>query len=171
MFRVVLIAYLSLTTVLGPLLCCCNARQLFSLVEGSKCCGKPVVQGSDAPLAHADAHDHNHHGHAHHRHEHSPTSDTPKSEQVPVPHEHDGQNCPCGKHHANLVALVTDGVKVRAVEIQYQSWFVLVTLLPVMPEFDVHEASIDACLRPADLYGREMLCISDHALLTLLQYR
>jgi hypothetical protein len=155
MFRVVLIAYLNLTTVIGPALCCCNAKQLVSMANGSKCCGKPAARRSDAQLAHDDGHDH-HDGHAHHRHEHLPAKGT-KSNQAPVPHEHGGQNCPCGKHHANLVAAVTDGVQAKAVEMQNQTCFVLVSILPVVPEFDVHEASINAHRRPADLYGTEIL--------------
>jgi len=149
MFRVVLTAYLSLTTVLGPALCCCNVQQLFSMVNGSKCCGKPVARHSDAKLAQHAAHDH-------HRHEHSPAKDASKSEQPPA-HEHDGQNCPCGNHHAKLVAAVTGDVQSKAVEMQNQTWSVLVTIFPVVPKFDVHEASIIAHLRPADLYGREIL--------------
>lgn len=157
MFRVALIAYLSLTTVLGPVLCCCNAQQLFSLVEGSKCCGRRVAQDSDAQLAHEDGHDH-HHGHAHHRHEHSPAPEVAKTAPTPVPHEHDKENCPCGKSHVSMVAAaVTDGVQVKAVQIHNQTWFVLVSVMPVLPEFDAEYASIFAHLRPADLYGREML--------------
>ena len=156
MFRVALIAYLSLTTVLGPALCCCNAQQLFSVVNGSSCCGKLVAQHSDAKTAQHAAHDH-HDGHAHHRHESSPAKDTSKSEQAPVSHDHDGQNCPCGRHHASLVAAVADSVQSKAVEMQNQTWSVLVAILTVVPEFDVREASINAQLRPADLYGREIL--------------
>ena len=156
MLRVVLIAYLSLTTVLGPALCCCNAQQLISVVDGSKCCGVPGARRSDAQLANDDGHSH-HPGHAHHRHEHSPARDVAKTEPSPVRHEHNKENCPCGKHHASMVAAVTDSVKVKAVELQNQTWFVLVSLLPVLPEFDAEKASMIAHRRPADLCGREIL--------------
>lgn len=156
MFRASLIAYLALTTVLGPVLCCCNAQRLFLSVEGTKCCGKPVVQGADAQAAHEDGHEH-HHGHAHHQHEHSPAPDVANPEPAPVRHEHDEENCPCGKHHASMVAAVTDSVKLKSVETQNQTWFVLVSLLPVPSEFDAENSSIIAHRRPADLYGREML--------------
>ena len=158
MFRVALIAYLSTTTVLGPLLCCCNAQQLFSMMDGSKCCGNPTARHSDAEPARNTTHGH-HHGHAHHHHEHSPVKATSKSDQAPAQNEHDGHNCPCGKHHASMVAaVVTSGVQLKAVELQTQPpQFVLVDLLPVLTALDAEYASMIAKLRPANLYGREIL--------------
>ena len=157
MFRVALIAYLSTTTVLGPLLCCCNAQQLFTMVEVSKCCGKSGRVHSNAKDSEHAAHDH-HHGHAHHHHEHSPVEHTSKTDPAPTHDEHDGQNCPCGKHHASLVAVaVTDGVQLKAVELQSQTWLIVVALLPLLSDFDADYASMIAQNRPADLYGREIL--------------
>ena len=156
MAHLALVAYLSLTTVLGPALCCCNAQQLFSVFNGSSCCGRPVARSSDVHAAQHAAHDHQH-GHAHHHHGTSPKKDPSQSKQRPMPHDHDGQNCPCGRHHASLVAAVTDSIQSKAVEMQNLTWSVLVTNSPVLPEFDAQEASINAQLRPADLYGREIL--------------
>jgi hypothetical protein len=155
MFRLALIAYLSLTTVLGPLLCCCNAQQLATFVGGSQCCGKRVAQQT-APenTEHAG---HSYHGHSHHKHEHSPETEPSQSKQAPVPHKHNGQNCPCGKHHASLVAAATNIVQLNAVELQAQTWNVLVAILPVAVDFEEQTASINTHLRPAKLYGREML--------------
>ena len=154
MFRVALIAYLSLTTVFGPLLCCCNAQQLLSATDGlKKCCGKSAVLDTEAHAAHA-----HHHGHAHHGHAHSPAEKTPESKQAPLNNEHDGQDCPCGKHHASLVATVAaEGLQLKAVEWHAQTWFVLITLLPKLPRIDAESASLIAQIRPADLYGREIL--------------
>ena len=153
MLRVALIAYLSLTTVLGPALCCCNVQQLSTLVDGPKCCGKPADRRSNVETADA-IHEHGHAGH-HHRHV-SPKLAT-EAEQVPVPHKHDGEKCPCGKHHANLVAAITGSVQSVVGEIQHQTWSILVAALPVIAEFEVKTASISTHQRPADLYGREML--------------
>lgn len=157
MFRVALIAYLSLTSVLGPLLCCCNAQQLLSATDGSKkCCGKSAALHSESHAAEHVAHAHSH-GHVHHSHSHSPVDNTPEPEQAPLNDDHDGQDCPCGKHHASLVAAaVTGGVQMNAGELQTQTWFVLVALLPG-PEFNAENASILAQIRPANLYGREIL--------------
>ena len=156
MFRVALIAYLSLTTILGPSLCCCNSQQLFSLVAGLKCCGKPVAPRSDAELVQVERHAH-HHGFAHHRHEHSPAPASAKTDPAPVRQEHDEENCPCGKHYASMVAVVTDGVPIKAVEMRNPTGFVPDSLLPVLSESDLENVSLIGPRRHADLYGREML--------------
>jgi hypothetical protein len=57
-----------------------------------------------------------------------------------------------------VAAVVVDGVQWKAVELQFQTWFVLADLTPsVLPEFDSAKASMLANIRPADLYGRELL--------------
>jgi len=150
MFRASLVVYLTLATVLGPVLCCCNAQRLFSSVEGSKCCRK----GSAAQVAHNDAHDH---GHAHHEHQHPPTPDAANSQSAPVRHEHDDESCPCGKHHVSLVVAVPAGMQLKAADLQTPTWYILVALLPALPEIDAQNSSINAQVRPADLYGREIL--------------
>jgi len=157
MFRVALIAYLSLTTVFGPALCCCNARQFFGARDGSQCCGKPAALHSDAPTDHHAVHDH-HCGQAHHQHEQASASSASEPKQSPAENEQDGQNCPCGNHHASLVAAaISGGVRLNVDELQTQTWFVLVAPLPVLPEYDAAQASRSAHLRPVGLYGREML--------------
>lgn len=158
MFRIALIAYLSLTTVLGPLLCCCNAQQLLSATDSpKKCCGKSaalkseVHAGEHAALAHR-------HAHTHQSHSQSPAENTPESKQGPLTNEHDGRDCPCGKHHTSLVATVAaKGLPLKTIESLTQTWQVLVILLPQQPRIDAESASLIAQIRPADLYGREML--------------
>jgi hypothetical protein len=156
MLRVAVIAYLSLATVLGPSLCCCNARQLFSLVEtsGSHCCGKPSTGVSAS--AHNHSHKH-HHGHEHVAENHF-KSPAPVERSPQTPCEHDNQDCPCGNRQASLIATATsEGTSVQALELQSQFFNQLAVDLPVLPEFDVKAASATAHIRPADLYGREML--------------
>lgn len=158
LFRVALITYLSLTTVFGPLLCCCNAQQLLSATDGLKiCCGKSADLKSEAHSGERAAHAHRH-AHADHSHSHSPAGKTPEPTRAPLDNEHDGQDCPCGKHHASLVATVAaEGLQLRAVEWHAQTWFVLVALLPNLPKVDAESASLIAQMRPAVLYGREIL--------------
>ena len=156
MLRVAVIAYLSLTTVVGPALCCCNARQLFSFVEasGNHCCGKPAKEVA-AP-SHSHSHKH-HHGHEHVA-DHHPDSPAPVERSPQTPCEHDNQDCPCGNRQATLVATAAgERTNVQALELQSQFFNHPAVDLPVLPEFDLTEASTTAHIRPADLYGREML--------------
>lgn len=156
MIRVVLIAYLSLATVLGPALCCCNAQQLFSMGNGSTCCTRAVLRHSDAENTQNASH-HHHHANAQHHHEHSTAKDTSKSDQRTAPRKHGGSSCPCGKHYASLVAALTDGPPSNAGEVQNQKWSVLVAALPAMPAVAVLETFVLAHRGPAKLYGREIL--------------
>ena len=156
MLRVAVIAYLSLTTVVGPALCCCNARQLFSVVEtsGNHCCRKPAREV--AVPSHSHSHNH-HHGHEHVAHHHSKPP-APVEHSQPTPGEQDKPDCPCGNRQATLVSTAAgEGTNVQALELQSQYFNHLAVDLPVLPEFDLKEASATAHIRPADLYGREML--------------
>ena len=153
MLRVALIAYLGLTTVLGPLLCCCNAQQLFVLVAGTTCCGKLAQRDVPVPKPH----DHcSHHGHSHHPHD-SPvakdneTSGLPSGEQ-----RHDKHDCPCGEHHAKLVAVVTDVAHWNGGDLIGQPWSALAVSTFGLPEFGGYLADHTAGI-PAHLYGREIL--------------
>ena len=154
MLKIALIAYLCLTTVLGPALCCCNAQQLFSMAEGAKCCGERELRElpGPQPLAHCS-----HHGHAHHRHEKPMAKDSDKTDKLPpAGHNHDKQNCPCGEHHAKLVAAVTNVAHYNGGDLQGQTWSFLAVATPTLPVFDGHLAVLIAA-RPAHLYGREIL--------------
>ncbi len=151
MIRVALIAYLSLTMVLGPLLCCCNAQQLLSTHDGpKKCCGKSAAPHFDGSTAKRLAHNHHH--------PHSSSKDSSKSDPAPAPDEHDGQNCPCGKHHANLVATAeSGGIQSKVAELPVLTWHVALATLSVRFGFDTDCVSMIAKNRPAILYGREIL--------------
>jgi len=154
MLRVAFITYLCLATVVGPSLCCCNARQLVAMVEGVKCCGKRAHAEVTAP----QRHDHcSHHGHAHHRHEapEVPTSETTK-DIPPAGHQHEKQNCPCGEHHANLVAALTDVAHWNGGDLKNSILDGLANGTLASPE--VHGSlAVSTSGRPAHLYGREML--------------
>lgn len=156
MFRVALIACLSVTTALGPALCCCNAQQLFSMVARTSCCGKsPTAPDQDAALAEQGAHAHclGHHGH-----KHPPGKDAANTNVDPVSHEHDGQNCPCGNRQAGQVATSTENGPLKVLEFKAQTWLVPAAILPAsLSEFDALKASSLDRDRPADLFGREML--------------
>ena len=151
MVRFAVIAYLSLATVLGPSLCCCNARLIFAIVGTSHCCNRP----STAPAAPAH-HCHHEHCHGHKqvaRHVEAPVE---PSEQAPC--NHDSENCPCGNRHAKLIAIVAGvGLNMQALELQAPSFSHSVIDLPVLPDFDVKESATTAHVRPADLFGTEML--------------
>ncbi len=153
MLKIAVIAYLSLTTVLGPALCCCNAQQLFSILEGSTCCGK-LASGEiseSEPYSHCS-----HHGHAHHRHEHPATTGNDTTDDLPpAGHQHDKQDCPCGEHHATLVA-ATDAANWNRTDLLSQTWFELALATPALPEFGGPKAVL-VVATPAHLYGREML--------------
>jgi hypothetical protein len=161
MLRVAFIAYLCLTTIFGPSLCCCNAQQLVAMVEGVKCCGKRAHKEFSVPERHEHC---SHHRHAHQRHEtlearhNETTSDLPPAghELPPAGDEHDKHNCPCGQHHAKLVATLTNVVHGNGGDLQSQMRFVLAIQMPALPEFDGPLAVFSAA-RPAHLYGREML--------------
>jgi hypothetical protein len=162
MFRVAVIAYLSLATVMGPSLCCCNARQLFAVAGTSTCCGQSTSTAT--AHSHSGRHKHQHgHGHKHsHGHEHvaadHPHSAAPGEQSPQKPCEHDDKNCPCGNRQAKLVAIPSgEGSHGQALELQSEFFNHLAVDLPVLPEFDVKEASTTAHIRPADLFGRDML--------------
>lgn len=161
MLRVAFIAYLCLTTVLGPSLCCCNAQQLVAMVEGVKCCGKRAHKEFSVPERHEHC---SHHGHARHRHEtpgakdNETTNEMPPAgrELPPAGDEHDKQNCPCGQHHTKLVAALANVVLWHGGDLNSMALSVLTVATPALPEFHGNLAVLTAA-RPAHLYGREML--------------
>lgn len=159
MFRIAVIAYLSLATVLGPSLCCCNAGQLFSGVTRCK--------GDDLPSRSAKAKSSRHHhehcqGHAHgqqkHKlaHQHGSTCTNKHSSQNPCDHENQG--CPCGNRQAKLVAISpVEGSHSQVVSMQAQLLSALAFVVAVVPELDLREVTTTAHIHPNDLFGREML--------------
>ena len=151
--RAAFIAYLTLATVLGPNLCCCNMQQLLSLTHGSSaCCGK---NSSSAAAA-----DHQHHlaGHTHNHGSSHADSRTPAHESQQAPCDHGSRDCPCGQHHAKLVATPpSEGVQVRNSDSPDHIFCAVAIGVLFSAEFDGRDASAIAHANPASLYGREML--------------
>lgn len=112
MLRVVLVAYLTFTVVLGPGLCCCSAQLLIPGAEGG-CCGD---HKADLSAHEGHAHHHHHHGEA----EHSSPQNTKVAEgSKPSPCEHNQQDCPCGRHQQTLSnSQSADTATIRALETQ-----------------------------------------------------
>lgn len=150
MLRAVLIAYLSLATVFGPLLCCCNMPRLFGAGGEANCCKKSVA-----------AHAHNHHDGHHHSHHHDDSSDTAETnspEKTPVNHEHEGEDCPCGRRDAKFISsLATQNIVQATGELHETHYFPSITCEPVCLSTFSGIVSNHAKFKPAGLYGREML--------------
>src|SRR5690242_15627036 len=98
MLRIATIAYLSLTTVLGPAVCCCTTLAMFSARDTSACCDKSASGNRHATHGHGGDHGHRHHGHAT-----SSSKVAPPTEDKPTPNGHDSHDCPCGEHQPSLV--------------------------------------------------------------------
>lgn len=147
MTRWLLIAYLSITTVLGPALCCCNLALFLPVRAKVNCCGKAIAKVEQP---------HHHDDHAEHVHHHSSHA----SEQSPAtPHDHDPANCPCERHHAKLVAVPgSQGLEVeRSSELSFGSAFGFV-ILPVADfRLFVGDCQLGTEAMPPSLFGREML--------------
>ena len=154
MLRVAFIAYLCVTTVLGPSLCCCNAQQLVAMVEGIKCCGKRAHKEISVPERHGHC---SHHADAHHRHAPPNAKDTEtRNELPPAGHQHDKQNCPCGEHHAKLVASLTNVVHGNGGDLNGTALTILAVGTPALPALHGDSAVLTAT-RAAHLHGRELL--------------
>lgn len=154
MLRVAFIAYLCVTTVLGPSLCCCNAQQLVAMVEGAKCCGKPAHKELSVPEPRGHC---SHHTDAHHRHAKPEAKDTEKSSDLPPAwHQHDKQSCPCGDHQAKLVATLTNAVHGNCGDLNCTGLPILEVGTPALPELH-GDLAVLAAARATHLYGRELL--------------
>lgn len=155
MFRFGLIAYLGLTTVFGPLVCCCSARELIGLLNSQRFwntrASRSVVEGSRlSKKIRSDKADC--------CHKHSPKHGTSnRPENVPPYNEHDGSNCPCGQHQATLVTVAINDTDVKAPEGSDQFWTSLIASLPSINCVNCLATSINVHNPPAGLYGRDLL--------------
>lgn len=155
MLRLTLIAYLNITVVLGPGLCCCSAQFLFPWAGETGCCGSP-----HAAIASDDEHSHCHH---HHQdaasHEHSAIAHE-DSHQNKTPCGHNHNDCPCGQHQQILFASQTcDGSTVKSIDSQAHDFWTLaldVANLSVSG-MDSRFALDVGLVRPRALSGREIL--------------
>lgn len=156
MFRTALIAYLSLATAFGPLLCCCSMQKLFGATENTSCCKKSVA-GQSERHCHANApraKDHSHHHGASQK-----AKDRAATEKAPIQHDHEGGECPCGRRHAKLLASSNAPIAPQLiVDCPVFNWSLPVDdCIPAQATITASIASMTARFRPADLYGREIL--------------
>lgn len=162
MARFALIAYLSVTTVIGPALCCCNLGQIVSLASDSNCCGKRLAKADPRPHHHEHGkHGHGKHEHCDHHQRQTPASNNPAgSNEQPTPtHDDHPKNCPCERHYATLIP--APGAENPASE-HGSSLFGIAFGFVVLPELakpDLFSADCQpgANGKPALLFGREML--------------
>jgi len=152
MFRFALIAYLSLTTVFRPALCCCTAEQF---LPGSTCCNVTGSPQTVAPPASHKSHK-NCHGHAQTLAQSSTEKHT-QSDQKPTPCDQDGKNCPCGKRFASMAIATAGGFQSSTIGVQDQTWTAQVLILGDLPSIDTLQVSYLAHGWHSDRYGREML--------------
>jgi hypothetical protein len=152
MLRLVTIAYLSITSVLGPAFCCCAAQGIFSVGEASTtCCEKPASASSHAAHGHRGDHEH-----GHHHHKHRPPKVAVQSESAPVQNEHDSHDCSCGEHQPSLVNGAHDGGN-WDVAGQSQTWLATAGMVPTLADVDGQHVLALAHARPANLFGRGIL--------------
>lgn len=151
MFRFALTAYLILTTVLRPSLCCCLTEQL---LPGTACCHDAVASQPAAPTDHKPHK--NCRGHAKPQKQ-SSRETLNHSEKQRSPCENDGSTCPCGKRFASMAVAASAGFQHCSIEGQNQAWTEHFLTLSVLPVSDAQNTSLLAHSRHSDRYGREML--------------
>jgi hypothetical protein len=149
MFRLGLIAYLSLATVFGPFLCCCSVPRLTGLFGSdsryaNKAAGRNEISGNRV-------------GRASCCNSQSSKPGTAKPESAPPANDGDRSNCPCGKHQPTVVATDVSQSQSKIVDVSEPLWDLPVANLSSLFDFDfvpqldiVHE-------KPAGIYGRKML--------------
>jgi hypothetical protein len=154
MFRVGLIAYLSLATAFAPFLCCCSAprltallgnRQHFSntateqvLAEGGKLARKRFVGPASCCQRQS--------------------SDLGSLKPAGSPcRDNDGSSCPCGKRQATVAAANANDVLAKIVEVNNPLWDLPLANLSSDRDFDITVLSASFHEKPAGIYGRELL--------------
>lgn len=155
MLRFALVAYLNITVVLGPGLCCCSAHFLFPWAGETGCCGSP-----HAEVASKDHHSNSHHhDHGPSQHDHSAIAHEDAHPQQ-APSNHNQNDCPCGQHQQTLFASQPgDGATVRSLDLQVHVFWTLavdVAHLNISGP-DCRSALVIGLVRPCELSGREIL--------------
>ncbi len=148
MFRFALIAYLSLTTVFRPALCCCATVQI---LPGSKCCS---VATTGRPLEHKS-------------HKNLPWAcqvlkpvldgKHPQPDQKPTPCDPDGKSCPCGKQFAKMAFTASAGIQLSYVDVDQSACAAHLLSVVDIQSVDTQQVSFLAHSWHSDRYGREML--------------
>lgn len=143
MHRFTLIAYLSLMTVLGPLLCCCSAQRLasHSNVAHSSVNRRDQRIGSQAPCCQ----------------KRGSKKQVANGDKSPDTNEHDRSQCPCKDHQVNLVATAVSDAHWKTVESCDQTWPYPSVGQTSLANFEFRLTSITIDQNPTGLYGRELL--------------
>lgn len=155
MFRIGLIAYLSLATVFGPFVCCCSAHRLTGHSLGrqlSATAGSSSTSGGNGRLAKNVLS-----GGASCCHKQSSERAGSQQKDIPSPSEGNGSHCPCGNRHATVVAATANDTSLKVVELSDHLWSAPVAILSSDFDRDLLTNSVVLCERPAGLYGRQML--------------
>jgi hypothetical protein len=152
MIRFALIAYLSLTTVFRPALCCCLAKQVLS---DSACCSTKVAL-KPATEPHQHKPHKNCRGHAKSP-EQSLAEKHTQPERKPTPCDPDGENCPCGKQFVSMAFTAATGLQPSSFEVQDSTCAVQSVILADIQSSDTQQTSFLAHGRRSDRYGRELL--------------
>lgn len=152
MIRFALIAYLSLTTVFRPALCCCLAKQVLS---DSTCCHTTVDSTSATEQHRHKPHKHCH-GHAKFPKPSLAERHTPP-ERMPTPCDPDGEKCPCGKQFVSMAFTAAAGLQTSSFDVQDSTWAAPLVILSAVSPSDTSQTSLLAQGRRSDRFGREML--------------
>jgi hypothetical protein len=149
MFRVAFIAYLSLATVFGPLLCCCNMQRLLGSPTNRSCCQPQVECRKAQHCKSCERHRSNSQG----------ENDAQATENSSHRHDQPGGECPCGRRHATMLASGenSQSLSYSTINLPTFQWPLSIDSLPVHASVEASITSMIAKFRPADLYGREIL--------------
>ena len=149
MFRVAFIAYLSLATVFGPLLCCCNMQRLLGSPTNRYCCQRQVECHKSQHCKSCERH----------RSNSQSEKDAQATENSSHRHAPPGGECPCGRRHATMLASggSSQSLSHSTIDIPTLQWPLPIDTLPVQASVVASITSMIAKFRPADLYGREIL--------------
>lgn len=136
LYRVPFIAFLSLTLILGPRLCCCSTGSIAVNYRGTqKCCERGVLAHTGFPNVRP----------------------TVGEGQVPANNGPlDGRGCPCGKHNARIIAIAGGSLILKVFEMRALIGPELASL-PVAVDLADYNALMIARNNPIGLHGGEVL--------------
>ena len=149
MFRFTIVAYLILTTVIRPALCCCTARQVLA---DSTCCSTKVAS---EPVASPHAHKPHKNCRGHAKVQSQPASQkVVDKEQQPKPCDHKDSSCPCGKSFASITMMTSAGYQHGNIELQGKLWAEdCLHILDLPAASVIQKTSLLAQIWHSDLYG------------------
>lgn len=155
MFRLGLIAYLSLATVFGPFLCCCTALRLTELFgielhHPNKAAVQLTARGEQRS-------GNRHVGPASCCRTQSSKRGTENSESAPPCNDGDRSSCPCGKHQPTVVATDVSQSQSKIVDVSEPLWDLPVANLSSLHDLDFVPRLHSVHENPAGIYGTKML--------------